>query len=229
MNVYFVIGLVLTLCLVACGRPLTETERAFVRDIHGDSVDLQQVRIAPNAFVGALKFRRPVQPRFTCRTRIFPPKTTKYVKGSAAAAVYFNQIFFRKDWYTENYMPNYPGQYSLPIAMLLAHELTHVWQWQNRDITGYHPLKAATEHARISDPYLFDSELTYAFLDYGYEQQGAIMEEYICCRSIAPDSARTKRLHEMIRDVIPVSPLPTELNQTIKLPWKGAKVDEICR
>ena len=59
------------------------------------------------------------------------------------------------------------------IAMMLfAHEMVHVWQWQNRHVTGYHPLKAAQEHNAV-DPYLFDLSQAPKFLDYGFEQQGA--------------------------------------------------------
>ena len=38
---------------------------------------------------------------------------------------------------------------ALSEAMLLAHEMTHVWQWQNRKRTGYHPLRAAAEQRQF--------------------------------------------------------------------------------
>ena len=111
--------------------------------------------------------------------------------------------------------------------MLFAHEMTHVWQWQNRDITGYHPLKAASEHS-APDPYLFDLENSPKFLDYGFEQQGAIVEEFVCCRALAPQAARTKRLHTMISQSMPLSALPEEREHSVLLPWDGVQVNGIC-
>ena len=229
MKVHVLIGLGLALCVLnGCGRPLAESERAFAQDIHGSSVDLSRVRIASNDLVGVVKFRRPVRPRVTCKERIFPPINTEFVEGSPAAAVYFNSVFFRRDWYRENYLPNYPESYSLPVAMLFAHELTHIWQWQNRELTGYHPLKALSEHTRLDDPYLFDTGINKRFLDYGFEQQGAIVEEYICCRSIAPEGSRTHRLHAMLSKVLPVSTLPDTPQESISLPWDEADLTGIC-
>ena len=35
--------LIVLLGLVSCGRPLTESERAFIGTIHGDTIDLDQL------------------------------------------------------------------------------------------------------------------------------------------------------------------------------------------
>ncbi|MCY4306259.1 MAG: hypothetical protein OXC62_16010 [Aestuariivita sp.] len=229
MNMQVLISLILALSFLnACGRPLTESERIFAQDIHGSSIDLNRVSVAPSILVGMIKFRRPVRPRITCKERIFPPTEAEFIEGSPAAAVYFNSILFRMDWYRENYLPNYPDSYSLPVAMLLAHELTHVWQWQNRDLTGYHPLKALSEHAILDDPYLFDNSINKQFLDYGFEQQGAIVEEYICCRSIAPAGSRTQRLHAMLSKVFPVSMIPDQSQRDISLPLDKAELTGVC-
>ena len=48
--------------------------------------------------------------------------------------------------------------------MLFAHEMTHVWQWQNRQATGYSPLRAAREHDFKADPYLYDISTKTRFL-----------------------------------------------------------------
>ena len=111
---------------------------------------------------------------------------------------------------------------------LLAHEATHAWQWQNRNRTGYHPLRAAAEHGHLSDPYLFDLDDAPDFLSYGFEQQGAIIEEYVCCRALAPRAARTRRLHTMLAAAMPVSDLPQSRESDVYLPWKGAELDGIC-
>jgi len=220
--------LCMVVLLASCGRPLTENERAFAQDIHGPAIDLDRVRLARGALVGSVTFKRPARPRVTCRVRIFPPPKSDIVTSSPAAVVLFNRVHFTNKWYLDDYMPLYPDRLYLIEAMLLAHEMTHVWQWQNRDVTGYHPLKAAAEHNRIEDPYLFDSNVEHAFLDYGYEQRGAIVDEYVCCRALAPDATRTQRLHALLEDVFPVSELPQSRAHDVVLPWKDAELNGIC-
>ena len=113
--------------------------------------------------------------------------------------------------------------------MLFAHEMTHVWQWQNRKRTGYTPLKAATEHQTHVDPYLIDPDTSAQFLDHGYEQQGAIVEEYVCCQLLDPEAPRTARLRAMISEAMPIGGLDAALTGTdVVIPWKGAEIENIC-
>ena len=58
----------------------------------------------------------------------------------------------RGDLYRGDMVEGWPEVLPLADAMLLAHEMVHAWQWQNRDLTGYHPLKAAFEHVGSADP-----------------------------------------------------------------------------
>ena len=218
----------LMLLPAGCGRPLTQGELAFAQAIHGASVDADRVRLVRGALVGAVTFRRPARPRVTCRERILPPPTSDIVTARPAAVVIFNRVYFTTDWYLDDYMARYPERINLIAAMLLAHEMTHVWQWQNRALTGYHPLKAAVEHGVSADPYLFDPSATRDFLDYGFEQQGAVVEEYVCCRALAPQAARTRRLHDMLEAVFPVSTLPQVPAHDVVLPWKDAEIEGIC-
>lgn len=218
----------IALILASCGRELTQQERAFLSDIHGSDLKPEKVRIMDGAPVAATTFRRKPPPRVACRERILPPVKDEIVTSSPAAVTLFNRIYFIRDWYTENYMPAYPERLYLVEAMLLAHEVTHVWQWQNRARTGYTPLRAAAEHRGNPDPYLFELDQSPDFLSYGYEQQGAIVEEYVCCRALAPQGARTQRLHAMLKDVMPVSDLPQSRQSDVYLPWKGADLRGIC-
>ncbi|MCL6283149.1 hypothetical protein M3P21_06350 [Ruegeria sp. 2012CJ41-6] len=220
--------LVILFLVVACGRPLTETEMDFAGRIHGDALDLNRVRVVEGAPVGSVTFRRKPRPRVTCRERILPPVKDELVTSKPAAVALFNHVLFTRDWYLEDYTPEFPDHLALVQAMLFAHELTHVWQWQNRRTTGYHPLRAAAEHGGADDPYLFDLEKTPEFLDYGFEQQGAIVEEYVCCRALDPDAARTKRLHRMLSAAFPVSTLPKTRESDVYLPWDGVEIDGIC-
>ena len=217
------------LVFASCGRPLTPQEQAFAGNIHGDTLALDRVRLVEGAPVAAITYKREARPRLACRERILPPVKEEIVTGKPAAVALFNRIYFTKDWYLDDYMPQYPEQMHLIAAMLLAHELTHVWQWQNRKTTGYHPLRAAAEHGGQKDPYLFDLDTSPDFLAYGFEQQGAIVEEYVCCRALDPDAARTRRLHRMLSPHFDLSSLPgTRRESDVVIPWSGAKVNGIC-
>ncbi|QEW19232.1 hypothetical protein LA6_001415 [Marinibacterium anthonyi] len=216
------------LLLAACGRPLTENEVAFLGDLQGDTLDTEQVRLVRGALVGKVTFVRKPRPRVTCRERLLPPAKEELVTASPAAVTLFNRIFMTHPWYLDDYLPDYPHKLYLTEAMLLAHEMTHAWQWQNRKETGYSPLRAAAEHQASDDPYLFDVTTTHGFLSYGYEQQATIVEEYVCCRALEPDAARTERLHGMLSKVFDISPLPKQRENDVYLPWSGAQVKGIC-
>jgi hypothetical protein len=140
----------------------------------------------------------------------------------------FEHIYVRRDLYQEDMVEGWPEVLPLADAMLLAHEMVHAWQWQNRALTGYHPIKAALEHTGRADPYLFDLETEADFLDYGYEQQGSIMEEYVCCRTLAPKAPRTARLHEMLGKYFALSPLDRPMTEWVALPWDGVEIEGIC-
>jgi hypothetical protein len=110
--------------------------------------------------------------------------------------------------------------------MFLAHEMTHVWQWQNRGLTGYHPARAFVEQVAVDDPYLF-AEDGRRFLDYGYEQQASLVEEYLCCATLAPEGARTERLRRLLREVMPVAE-PAAFARAVRLPDPRAELGDVC-
>lgn len=223
--------LTLLLILAACGRPLTPTETQYLAAIQGPEVDTSKIRIVDGHFAGAVTYQIPVRPRTTCQERIWPPITEEQtVTVAPAATVFFNKILVRKDIYRPDFLKGYPESIDLYDAMLFAHEATHVWQWQNRKHTRYHPLKALTEHMGSADPYLFDPDNTTKFLDYGYEQQGSIVEEYVCCRLLDPDAPRTARLRTMIGAEMPVDRLDRAISgPRLTLPWRGVQTKDICR
>ena len=221
-------GLAVMMVLAACGRPMTDSETAYARTIYGETLDVSKVRIVDGAPTRAVTFRRPARPRVTCRERILPPITDEIVTSKPAAVALFNHVLFDEDWYLDNYLPDYPDQIGLIAAMLFAHELVHVWQWQNRRTTGYTPLRAAFEHNGARDPYLFDLEEERQFSEFGFEQQGAIMEEFVCCRALDPTAPRTERLHALISQALPVQPLPEARTYAVGLPWEGVELQGIC-
>ena len=213
--------------LAACGRPLTPAEKSFATQIHGSSIDVSRIRFSNGALIGKTTIKRQKRPRLTCRERILPEPTSDTVTVSPAAFVLYNDVFFAREWYAPNYLPGYPDKMSLVHAMLFAHEITHVWQWQNRNRTGYTPLRSASEHSGGADPYLFDINTSTRFLDYGYEQQASIVEEYVCCAALDPEAPRTKRLEGMLKGAFPMSRL--QIPQTVILPWDEAETKGICR
>lgn len=218
--------LVPALLLLACGRPLTPQEAAFATRLHGDTLDIARIRLHAGAPVGAVSFDRPPRPRLTCRERLLPEPRGTRVTVSPAAVVVFNRVFFAHDWYAADFLPGYPDRISLTHAMLFAHEMTHVWQWQNRALTGYSPLRAAREHRVSADPYLFEVTTGARLLDYGFEQQASIVEEYVCCATLDPAAPRTAHLRAMLAAAVPLEPLSPPAEVT--LPWDGAETEGIC-
>jgi hypothetical protein len=221
----------LGLILGGCGRPLTPSETAYLRAIQGDQLDPAKIRIVDGNPAGSVTYKIPVRPRTTCQERIWPPTTeARTVTVSPAATVLFNRVLLRDDIYRADFLQGWPDRIDLFDAMLFAHEATHVWQWQNRKLTGYHPIKAAREHANSKDPYLFDTETTLDFLSFGYEQQGSIVEEYVCCRLLDPEAPRTGRLRTMIGKYMPVGRLDAAIDRPVVIvPWKDVQTDGICR
>ncbi|WP_373353556.1 hypothetical protein [Pseudoroseicyclus sp. CXY001] len=216
------------LLLAACGRPLTTDETRFARAFLGPDFDTESVRLR-----GDLAEERPrsiaVRPRTTCQERIYPESQTATIEVVTGALTAFQTVYFRPGRYLDDYLEGLGGEVvSLPAAMLFAHEMVHVWQWQNRATTGYHPLKAAFEHVQSADPYLFDPETEADFLDYGWEQQGSIFEEYVCCRTLAPEAARTSRLHETLGKYFDLPPLDANLAQNVLIPVGGDALEGIC-
>jgi hypothetical protein len=219
--------LLLCLSLAACGRPLTQAERDFAATVQGPGLAADRVRVTRAPFLGRLTQTRPPRPQLACRERIWPPETGPVVTTSTAAFVLFDRIFVADRLWREDYLAPYPDRLPLVQAMLLAHELTHVWQWQNRARTGYTPLKALAEHSPGADPYLFDLRTDARFADFSYEQQGGIVEEFVCCRALDPDGARTQRLRRLLAAPFP-SLAAREAAPEIALPWKGAETRGIC-
>jgi len=214
--------------LAGCAaRPLTEAERAFTATLHDRALDAAAVRIHRGAVIGGWPMTRPPRPYRACRERIFPREREPEIETSVAGFVLGNRIFVARDLYARDYLGDYPETLPLTAAMFLAHELTHVWQWQTRETTGYAPWRAAGEHAARADPYLFDLAVGRDFLDYGYEQQAALIEEYVCCRALDPDGARTGRLRALLRPHFP-GLAPRSPARRVAIPWTGAQTEGIC-
>ena len=215
------------LILTACGRPLTLSEKSFAHQLFGGTANTQIIRFHDGAAVEKVTYKRQKRPRLACRERIWPEPETETVTVGPAAVALWNTIYYAKAFYTNDYLRDYPKQINLFAAMLFAHEMTHAWQWQNRAKTGYTPLRAAREHRFGEDPYLYDINTKTRFLDYGYEQQASIVEEYVCCAALDPEAPRTARLRALLEGAFPVGTL--HIPRDIYIPWDGAQRQGICR
>lgn len=208
--------ILLLILLAACGRSLTTGELLLMQDITGERLQVNEVRLQEAGFIGTATRTYPTRPRTTCQQRIGPPPAGPTFETRTAGAVVFTHVLTSPDWTLPDYLPDYPERFNLIAAMFFAHEMVHIWQWQNRDITGYHPLRGAAEHRPGIDPYLFNPQDETPFLEMGYEQQAALVEEFICCRTLAPEAARTERLWQRLSAALPVThpsltPRPTEV------------------
>lgn len=211
--------------VTGCGRGLTGNEAAFATRLFGPTLDLSAVRINTSGLVGLVETRFRARPQTTCRERIVPPPQTEILRARTAGIALGNQITVRESLGRPDYARTPSGAMSLGGAMFLAHELTHVWQWQNRALTGYSPLRVGTEHRRGGDPYLFDPDANARFLDFAYEQQASIVEEYVCCAALDPEGARTGRLRALMAQVMTPGAMP---RVELVLPWDGVQRRGIC-
>lgn len=219
-------ALIASQVLAACAtRPLTPAETAFAAGIV-PGLDPAPVTVTRGALTGRWERTRSPRPAVACRERIFPPETAPSIPYTTAAFVLGDQIFYNRRLYAADNVPDYPDSLPLARAMLLAHELTHVWQWQNREVTGFHPLRAVQEQ-RDDDPYLFDLDPPQPFLDYGFEQQAALVEEFLCCRTLDPGGGRTAQLHALLAPHFPGLPRQSTVAQ-VDLPWPEAETAGIC-
>ena len=220
--------LALALTAACASRPLTEAERRFAGSVMGPELAAADVRIVRGAAVGLLATEIPPRPRTTCQERLHPERDGP-VPGVFPAMAFGQAVYFSRDYWQADFLAAYPEAMELREAMWLAHELTHVWQWQRRDLTGYHPLKASFEHVEKDDPYLIEIDPDKPFLAYGYEQQGAIVEEFVCCRALDPDGGRTDDLRRLLAEVFPGAASDEAVPRGgIALPWDGAETRGIC-
>lgn len=203
-------ALLLVLALAACTRPLAEGEVRFAEALYGDALDVEEVRVAQG--IGAVPPARSARPfevdldGFSCDRGGEPTP----VKGPPAAFVVRNRIHLNGDFYAADTLLGWP-ETSRPIqSILMAHELAHVWQWQNRDVSGYAPLRAASESLRAADPYFYRSTRDRDFGSFGFEQQAALIEDYVCYTLLEPSAPRRSELRAVIAPVLPLDRFDAE-------------------
>ena len=203
MRWYLVLGLWV---LAACSRPLTPLEERFAQDIFGETLDTSVIRVSRGFGLTPPPTKMPeevhvfgVNPEACLRI----PRPASDRPPPQAFALW-NRMHFGGELYSGEMAAPWPYALRFPNAMILAHELTHVWQWQNRKMTGYTPLRAATESWTAGDPYFWEAGERPAFLSFGYEQQASIVEDYLCFTFANSDHPQREELRVLLEPLFPV-------------------------
>ncbi|MEM9970501.1 MAG: hypothetical protein AAF762_05335 [Pseudomonadota bacterium] len=200
------LGLLVLLCLAACGRPLTPSEAAFAEDLFGDTLDVSKARIAlvPGIVPPERKLAEEATVLVGTERACLRERRTRSERPPPSAFALWNMMQFDVALYASDMALQYPDRVRFPTTLILAHELTHVWQWQNRDRTGYSPWRAAWESFRFADPYFWESGEEAAFFAFEFEQQAAIVTDFVCFTTSNPDHPRRAELRELLLPVFPV-------------------------
>jgi len=196
--------------LAACARPLSPTETMVAKSLFGVTLDTQAVTVT--AGIGALPLPRPARAAAPAMTEareapedicVRKPSTRRYWTWPAAF-VLGNTVFFSYDYYLADSFAGFPESVPYPSSLVMAHELVHVWQWQNRARTGYTIRGSAGETVAQVDPYWFTADPKAEFLTYGYEQQGAILQDFTCYALFDSRDPKRDELAAILRPVLPV-------------------------
>ncbi len=209
----------LCLGLAACARPLTENERQFAADVIGPTLDVDAVRIA-NGFAAL-----PSAPAAPDLSDLYPVTSENTVTGLCARSApeprsgpppgwaLWNRVHFSREFYRADLALEWPRAARFPQALVLAHELVHVWQWQQRSLTGYRPMRAALESVINMDPYFYVPGADATFLKFGYEQQAALLEDYLCHTLYDPAAPRRAELRPLLAPYFPLDRLDAALGR----------------
>ncbi len=204
--VRFVFLCLALIALAACSRPLTPNEAAFARDLFGDQINLKRARIAH--FPGYVPPPRPLPEEATVLVGTERACVRERVpigeREPPSAFALWNLMQFDATLYANDLALQYPERVRFPTTFLLAHELTHVWQWQNRAESGYSPFWGIWEALSLTDPYFSDREDAPEFLAFGFEQQAAMITDFVCFTASNPDHPRRQELRELLLPVLPV-------------------------
>ncbi|PID35948.1 MAG: hypothetical protein CR993_07180 [Rhodobacterales bacterium] len=204
-----VAALLTVLSLSACERGLTANETAMARGLFGDTLNVEAVRV--HAGWGLLPLPRPKPvPEGGPQVRAAPKglcdrkRSTRRVWRWPAAFVLYNDVFFNHDYYRPDTFAGFPNSAPFPASVIMAHELVHVWQWQNAALTGYSVSESAGETVKHIDPYWFETARGSEFLSYGFEQQGAMVQDFTCYALFDPKNPKVEELAAILRPVLPV-------------------------
>ncbi len=214
----FRLCLVTLVALTGCARGLAPDEQAFATALFGDSLDVQPIVVQAGLGLTPLPSPEPIDPDAP-PARALPEGVCDRVPSPRqgfqlpAGAVLWNQVFLKRDFYRADMMQGWPRAVPVPHVLLMTHELVHVWQWQNRSRTDYDPATSGGESVASLDPYFYTPDADRAFLAYGFEQQAAMIEDYVCYTLFDPTSPRRKDLFDLINPVLPLDRFNAQLGR----------------
>ena len=202
---------ILGLCfLAACARPLSDVETAFAQDLFGPTLDVEKVRIVSLPY-WARNAGEPQLLRGTKRACVRTPQPRGAQPPQAFALG--NTMHFSGPLQARDMTLAWPKALRFPQSLIFAHELTHVWQWQNRAWTGYTPFRAVGESISVPDPYFSASGEAPVFFAFGFEQQAAIVEDYVCFTIANPTHPRRAELRGLLAPVFPVDAFEASIDR----------------
>lgn len=208
----FILSLFCLLVFSGCSRPLTDAERTFANDLFGPSLDTSKVRVTYDVGITPLYQTVPTNLRLVVPTENACVRTPQPFGAQPPQAFALgNRLHFASELYSSDMLLQWPERMRVPHAIIFAHELVHAWQWQNRAQTRYHPLRAVAESLSLADPYF--SEGNAEFFSYGYEQQAAIVEDYVCFTFANPTHPRRQELREILEPVLPIDAFDAALGR----------------
>ena len=194
--------------LAACSRPLSDAEEQFAADLFGDTLDTSKVTVSQGVGVRAPATTVPVSVQVVHGKdkACVPDPQPRTERPQPLAFALFNRLHFDDDFYSSDLALGWQqGGLRVPHGLVLAHELTHVWQWQNRAETGYTPAAAVAESLQLTDPYFFRPGEEPSFFAFGYEQQATIVEEFVCFTVANPNHPRRQELRALLEPHFPVA------------------------
>lgn len=209
-------ALVCVALTAACSRTLTPNETTFAKNLFGDTIEVEGIEVLAGAGVLPIPRDYPKLGKASGPTVAPPPPrkapddlcvrkpSPRQYWDWPAAFVLDNNIYFSYRWFPEDAFAGLPASALYPVAPIMAHELVHVWQWQNRERTNYSPLVSAGESIDSKDPYFWVPEEGREFLSYGYEQQAAIVEDMVCYTLFDPTDPKLDELADILRPILPV-------------------------
>ena len=191
---------------------MTEAEVALATDVFGDGLDTAPVRIGkdiglappPRRAEVSVEVRRPAED--PC-VRVPPPPRNAAPPAFAVG----NSIYFSGQFYSVDGGFLWPDAVRLPHTLILVHELVHVWQWQNRDLTNYTPFKALSE-GFSGDAYFYGADDAPDLFRFGYEQQASIVEDYLCYLILDPSDPVLGDLRTLVEPMIDVERLEASID-----------------
>ena len=141
------------LILAACTRPLAPGERALAGDVFGPSLNTDTIRVAAGTGFTPRprKQLNPDRGRPAPRPGICDRAAPQAQDGPPPAFTILHVIHIAEDYYADDIASGWAQTVHLPQALILTHELAHVWQWQKPPPDRLQP---AQRRARKSDQFL---------------------------------------------------------------------------